>query len=96
MLAAARLLDAFPGDMDEAERITFLNDCARANYQAMLEAAPLANSTSSTPLEAYNKGLADGIESAAMVSEKAYGYMTAADIAKRIRALVKSPQRSET
>lgn len=44
MLDAARLLDAFPGESDEAERITFLNDCARANYQAMLEAVPLANS----------------------------------------------------
>lgn len=43
-------------------------------------------------LEQYEKGVADGIESAALLCEKAYGYMTPQDLARRIRALAKEKQ----
>ena len=43
-------------------------------------------------LEAYNKGLADGIESSAILCEKAYGYETPLDIARRIRSIDRTRQ----
>jgi hypothetical protein len=46
-------------------------------------------------LEQYEKGVADGIESAALLCEKAYGYETPKDIARRIRALVSPPKRKD-
>ena len=68
--------------MQDIERI-------KDKVEAMLVSPPEAERKEPW-LEQYEKGLADGIESAAVVCEKSYGYSTAHDVARNIRSLNRS------